>query len=171
MIKPVAVDLPYPDMCDVTVSRKNALCLSPAYAAPHGELNAVLQYTYHHFNFDIVSKEVSDTLMGIAITEMRHFDILGTLLLKLGADPVMTVFPPYIGDFYTTASVSYSKTPQKMLLDDITGEMKAIMLYKKILEGLTDETVSACVSRIILDEELHVKVLKSLLEKYTGCRK
>lgn len=170
MIKPVAVDLPYPDTSKVTVSRKNALCLSPAYAASHGELNAVLQYVYHHFNFNPVSEETANTLMGIAVAEMRHFEMLGSLLTKLGADPVITAFPPYLGDFYSAASVSYSKTPQKMLLDDITGEMKTIMLYKKILEGLTDETVAACVSRIILDEELHVKVLKSLLEKFSGCR-
>lgn len=66
--------------------------------------------------------------------------------------------------------MSYSQTPQKMLMDDITGELTAIEEYTQMLGQLSDERVGAVISRIRLDEELHVKVLQEQLEKLTGSR-
>ena len=165
MVKPLIVDLPYPEINAVTPSKKSAMIIAPAYSGLSGEITAILGYTYHSFYFNEYCEEIALVLEGIAIAEMKHFDMLGRLMLKLGVSPIISQTPPYQYDFYNTSRVSYSKTPHKMLLDDITGEMKAIMEYKKMLEMLDDEYVSAIISRIILDEELHVKILKTQLEK------
>ena len=55
-------------------------------------------------------------------------------------------------------------------MDDITGELTAIEEYTQMLGQLSDERVGAVISRIRLDEELHVKVLQEQLEKLTGSR-
>ncbi len=168
MIKPIAIDLPYPDLDGIEKDYQSAMLISSAYAGLHGELSAVLQYVYHHYYFDYsLNEEASELLLGISIAEMRHFETLGKLLLKLGVDPVFSWRPPSRINWFNTSNVSYSKTAQKMLMDDITGELSAINEYERILLNLQNERVQAIISRILLDEELHVKVLRGLLEKIT----
>jgi bacterioferritin len=93
---------------------------------------------------------------------MEHLHILGTLLLKLGIDPVFAY--PYRYNYYKADSLNYSTTPQKILMDSITGELLAIEGYENILKTLKNEDVAAVISRIKLDEELHVKVLRERLD-------
>ncbi len=167
MPKPIKIDLPYPSLNGITTDLKTASMLSPVYAGGHGELTATLQYIYHYFNFiKEFDEKTAETLMGIAIAEMEHIEILGNLLVKLGVDPVFTHFPPYKTDFYCTRAVSYSKTPVKMLLDDISAEMVAISDYRKIIQCIDNERVSEVIARIILDEELHLTVLKDIAKQY-----
>ena len=45
------------------------------------------------------------------------------------------------------------------------GELHAISEYRKILLVLDNEQVQALVERIILDEQLHVETLKTLMKK------
>ncbi len=159
------VDLPYPSLDSIEPDAISAKIISPAYSGQESELTAVMQYVYHHFYFEEGWEEIANGLMKIAIAEMEHFEILGKLLLKLGVDPVYTWCPPLKWNFYNTGNVSYTKTPQKMLMDDITGELLAIKEYEKMLSCLQNEEVSAVIARIILDEQLHVKILKGYLEK------
>ena len=60
---------------------------------------------------------------------------------------------------------NYSNNIHKVLLDAISGELNAIADYEKMLEQLTNHSVSALITRIILDERLHVVALKEQLEK------
>ena len=96
---------------------------------------------------------------------MEHFEILGETILKLGVDPIY-IKPCYKTEFYSTASVSYSKSICKMLMDDIAGEVEAINTYEKILSQINNEKVETIISRIKLDEELHVRILKEYYDKY-----
>ncbi len=166
-MKPIKVDLPYISFDSLEEDIKSGIIISPAYAGLKSELSAVVQYVYHSFYFESLGdKETAECLTSIAVSEMEHFEILGKLILKLGIDPVCSVNPPCKCNFYNTSQIAYSKTPQKMLLDDITGEITAIAEYEKMLEKLENERVSAIISRIKLDEEFHVKVLRERLTKY-----
>ena len=102
--------------------------------------------------------------MSIAVAEMKHIDILGTAMLKLGVSPKF-VQCPNTKEYYNTSAVSQSTTPQKMLMDDIQGEMNAIADYQKMLFVLKNEQVEAIIQRIILDEQLHLETLKKMLEQ------
>lgn len=167
MVRPIIVDLPYPSLEGIEKDFASAKIIASAYAGLHSELSAILQYVYHHYFFDECgNSETADTLIGISIAEMRHLEVLGALLLKLGMDPIFTRNPPYRFDYYNTSCISYSKTTHKMLLDDISGEMVAIKGYEQMLDCLKNERVQAVISRIILDEELHVKALKEQLNKF-----
>ncbi len=113
-----------------------------------------------------INKDYADTLMGIAIAEMKHLDILGEAMLKLGVDPKF-IQCPNTRTYFNTSTVSQSKTPQKMLMDDIGGELEAIATYKKMLFILENEQVEAIIQRIIIDEELHLEKLKEMLKTYS----
>ncbi len=166
-MKPLMVDLPYPSIDGVTKNTKLATVINPAYAGFHGEMTAILQYVYHGFYFENYGDEqTAKVLESIAIAEMTHIDILGSLILKLGQDPIFALRTPFNYQFYTAAAVTYSKTPQKMLLDDISSELCAIGDYTNMLKVIDDEKVSAVIARIRLDEELHVVALKERLASY-----
>lgn len=165
-MKPLIVDLPYPSAKYLIKDVRSGQIISFAYATLKGELTAILQYTYHRFYFNSVNKDFADTLSRIAAAEMNHLNILGESMLKLGVDPKF-VQCPNSRTYFNSSVVSQSKTPQKMLLDDIQGELEAIASYKKMLFVLENENVAAIIHRIILDEELHLETLKEMLKTYS----
>ncbi len=170
MPKPICVDLPYPTTEDVCADAYSLRIISPAYASPESELNAILQYIYHSFNFERKGyKEIADSLVGIALTEMHHLDILGSLILALGAPPVYAQYPATGFNFYSAKYVAYSRTLENMLEDDIIGERHAIAGYEKMLKCLKNEQVKAIVARIVLDEKLHLQTLETILKNFKGC--
>ncbi|MCQ2399626.1 MAG: hypothetical protein MJ072_03880, partial [Clostridia bacterium] len=136
-MKPLKVDLPYPDFEDLTEDKTSAIVISPSYAGLHGELRSILQYVYHARYFEKNGlKEIADTLLSVAVCEMEHISILGKLLIKLGLNPVYTLSAFNLAGFFSTSSVSYSTTPEKMFLDDISGEINAINGYEtQVSEG------------------------------------
>ena len=166
MIKPLKIELPYPDVGKIQPNKQSARIIAPAYAGLHGEITATLQYLYHRFNFmQEADLKTAEVLLGISLAEMEHVEILGKTLLQLGVKPVYSLSPPYKYNFYNTSCVSYSNTPEKMLLDDISDEISSITQYEDILKRLDDEYVESIISRIILDEQLHVRVLKEIISK------
>ena len=164
-MKPLQVDLPYPSTNTLTKDVRSGYIISCAYATLRGELTAILQYVYHHHFFDGIDPNDADTLMSIAVCEMLHLNILGAAMLKLGVNP-RYVQQPNTDNYFNTTTVSQATMPQKMLMDDIQGEMTAISDYQKMLFVLKNEQVAAIIQRIILDEQLHLETLKGMLEKY-----
>lgn len=53
--------------------------------------------------------------------------------------------------------------PQKFLRQNITAEETAILNYERTVLALHTESVKTLLERIILDEELHIKIFKELL--------
>ncbi len=165
-MKSIAVDLPYPVPGNICKNLKVARALSVPYAGFHGELNAILQYVYHAFYFKTRGDgKTAQLLLGIAITEMEHLEMLGELILRLGGDPVYAAGTPFECTFYSASAVSYSKTPQKMLLDDISGELIASREYENLAKRICNEDIGALLTRIKMDEDLHALVLKDRLKE------
>ena len=164
-MKPLICDLPYPSIDTLTKDIRSGNIISFAYATLKGELTATLQYVYHHFFFGRIDETDAEILMSIAKAEMIHIDILGKTMLRLGVNP-RYVQCPNTNAFFNTSTVSQATSAQKMLMDDIQGEMTAIADYQKMLFVLKNEQVEAIIQRIILDEQLHLEKLKELLEKY-----
>lgn len=161
------VKIPYPSIDGITKDIESANIISPAYAGLHSELTAILQYTFQDITFGYQNFEYyADLLESISLAEMQHFELLGKMLIRLGVTPVMSQNPPYKQYFFNTSTVSYSVAPQKMLMDSIEGELEAIRMYKSMLNKLKNEDVAAVIKRIILDEMLHVELLKDALKKY-----
>lgn len=167
MLKPLTIDLEYPSLDEIEIDLYTARKIVPAYSGLQGELTSTLQYVYQYFQFTKQGiEETAKVIMGIALAEMEHLKLLGNALNKLGLDPVWSQIPPYKCNFYDTSKISYSNDVQRMLLDDISAEMLAISEYKKMANALKNQTISALLIRISLDEELHVKVLTDCLNDY-----
>jgi len=159
-------DLPYPETSGIGEDLSSARIISPAYADRGSEMTAILQYVFQAI---VLKKqgyeEYSKTLENIAVAEMHHLEILGSLLYELGVLPVYSSCPPRKFDFYSTGAVSYASDVQKMILDDILGETQAIYTYEAMVRKLKNEKVSAIIERIVLDEKLHLETLKNILRE------
>ncbi len=166
MAKPLTINEKFPTTDGISPDAYSLAVISPAYASPTGELNAILQYVYHSLNFDSQGmKDIAETLESIAIAEMIHLKLLGKTISALGASPVYCQNPPTAFNFYSTKYVAYSRNLINMIEDDIMGEKHAICQYSKMLQRLKNEQVIAIVSRILDDEKLHLETLKEILSK------
>lgn len=165
-MKPLMVDLPYPTLSNIDKNQNLAKIVRPFFAGLHGEITAIMQYVYHAFYFEKEKDvETANLLKSISIAEMHHLELLGKLILQLGEDPWFGFSDGFSKNFYNTSKISYSKLKEKMILDDISGEMMAIKEYERAVDMIKDEKVSAVLVRIRLDEELHVSALKSRLNE------
>lgn len=160
------VELPYPEPERLRPDRCAAEMIAPAYAGGNSEPGAIFQYLYHHFHYAVLGMEKYSSVMeGIAVSEMKHFDLLGAAIIRLGVDPIYTSHPPGRCDYFNTSRIAYSKEPREMLSDDIRGERMAIAQYEAMICRLRNEEVAALIQRIVMDERLHVRILGELLEE------
>ena len=59
-----------------------------------------------------------------------------------------------------------SEPVDKALQSDIDDEHKAIEGYRNSIKLIDDPSIQAVLERIILDEQTHIKILNSMLERY-----
>lgn len=162
-MKPLSLETPYPEAEGLSPDAYSLRIISPAYASPTGELNAVLQYIYHSYFFRRNKKiDEAKTLVGIAISEMKHLELLGETILALGAPPVYCQNPYSCFSFYSAKYVAYSRSLKDMIVDDMLGERHAISSYSGMLKRLQSERVKEIIARIAEDEKLHLARLEEI---------
>lgn len=165
MPKPLTLQTEFPTTEGICPDAYSLAVISPAYASSTGELNAILQYFYHYFNFNKQGyEEYARDLESIAIAEMLHLELLGKTIIALGAQPVYCQNPPTAFNFYSAKYVTYSRNLVNMIEDDIIGEKRAIAQYTKMLCKLKNEQIKSIIARILEDEKLHLEKLKEILQ-------
>ena len=152
-----ACELPYPEV-EAAPCLADAKLLMPDYGGPQGELTAVTTYCFQHYITSASRPELAEALAGIAKVEMRHHALLGETVFTLGGYPVMGGRTYWNGSF-----ADYTLSPEKFLARDIHAEEAAILAYERTVLALRTESVKLLIERIILDEELHIKLLRDLI--------
>lgn len=169
MLKAISLNSSFPTTDGIGHDAYSLRIISSAYASSSGELNTTLQYVYHSFFFRKAGyRDVAEKLLGIAIAEMHHLDLLGQTILSLGASPVYCQNPYSRFNFYSTKYVAYSCSLKDMLVDDILGERHAIASYSKMLVKLHSDKVKEIILRILEDEKLHLSTLEEILKDFNG---
>lgn len=163
----VKLDMPYPK---VRVEEKNpyyADLLSEDYAGIKGELTAITQYSYQHMEKFSSNIEFSKIMEEIAKAEMIHLELLGKTIKLLGKNPIYSTCEASRGDciMWNANNVNYASDLRQMLKIDINSEKQAIVNYKHHLNLIDDKHIKAVLSRIILDEQHHLKIFETLLEQ------
>lgn len=154
-----ASDLPYPEI-EVQENIADSKLLMPSYGGAASELTAILTYTFQSY-ISLKTPELKKTLECISITEMRHHKLLGEAIYKLGGYPIMGGRTYWNGSF-----VNYTLDAKKFLQQNIMAEETAILNYERTILNLDSEPVKLLIERIILDEEIHIKIFKELLGGY-----
>jgi len=156
-------DAPYPDTKGVARNLAYAKIIQESFSSPISEFTAASQYVFDHLVSGPQNDEISAAFEGIAIVEMEHLEMLGELILELGA------LPFYKGDwrnkFWQGNFVKYNTNLRTMILCAISDEKKAISQYEKSIKMIKDPKINKLLERIILDEEVHIEIFKELLRK------
>lgn len=160
------VNLPYPPVKVKEENQKYANLILLNYASSVSEFSAITQYVYHETYFKYINAEVSETLEGIAKVEMHHLQMLGEVIILLGGDPGYWIIKNRKVNYWSPDFLSYDKDLKKAISTDIKDEEAAICQYKKTISQIDDSYITDILNRIILDEELHIELLRSLYNKY-----
>ncbi len=149
-------ELPYPQI-EVEKNVAESKLLMPCYAGMASELSAILTYAFQSY-ITQNHPEISKALECVSIVEMKHHELLGKTIYKLGGYPIMGARNYWNGSF-----ASYTLEPKKFLEQNIIAEESAIINYERTILNLKTESVKMLLERIILDEEIHVKVFRDLI--------
>ncbi|MEG2322114.1 MAG: manganese catalase family protein [Bacilli bacterium] len=150
--------LPYPEIKVERTNIEEAKILLYSYAGIVSELTAINQYMYQAFT---LNNQYANTVKKIGIVEMHHLELLGETIAMLGLDPKYITYNfnneiiPWNSNY-----INYSKTD--ILNLNILGEQEAINNYQKTISLISDKYVKSLLERIILDEEIHIKIFKEL---------
>ncbi len=122
------------------------------------EIQVSIQYMWQHVLWKGVKGfAVKDELKNIAITEMRHAEVIAERLAYLGGTPTTKPEPIFVG-----------KSLKEMLQQDKKDEEGAITLYRQIIEMAQkegDTTTARLFRQILSDEEEHHDTFSGLLEE------
>ena len=155
------VDKPYPTVKVDQLNVYYASLLMDDYASIDSEYTAISQYVFGHVLAG--DPEIADTFLGIGIVEMTHLDMLADVILDLGIYPK---FRGGDGQVWNSNFVPYGHSTKERIELAIKAEYGAIAQYRDHIRKINDRDIDALLERIILDEELHIKIFKRLLDKY-----
>lgn len=128
--------------------------------APTSELTAILQYTQQRMIFD----QIGETFLGIALTEMKHYDRLGDFINRIGGNVSRPAFSAAKVDITT-------KSAAEAVQINIRAEQDTIAEYEKLIQRIqannpTPTVTSALaiqlINKIVADEHVHVRLLAEL---------
>lgn len=162
-LKPIMVDLPYPEIKVQRRNREYADLLSVDYCGFVSELSAITQYINNENRIAGERCSMARTLLGIAMAEMMHLQKLGELIVLLGGDIDFSAKTRNgCLKMWTPEYLSIPENVDKMLAADIEAEKEAIRQYEMHINMINDDCVNAVLRRIILDEEYHIFLLDVL---------
>ena len=121
-----------------------------------GEMQAAIQYMWQHVVMvGLESESVGPALRGIAMSEMKHAELIAERLNYLGGIPTTKPNPIYVGG-----------TIPAMLAVDVTAEEDTIALYMDVIAQAKeddDHETALMFRELILDEQGHHNTLLTLL--------
>ena len=117
------------------------------------ELSAIMMYTTQEAQFE----EVGELMLGIGLTEMKHYGKLGEFIRAIGGD---------ITDAYNSEESVIGSTPEGAIDQALKGEKETIKFYdelsdkiSKVEETETTRIALQFISKLRADEVVHVKLL------------
>lgn len=163
------VDMPYPEVTITNPDANYLPLLFDDFAGIISELSCSTRYIYEHLVTDAtLYPDMKAALEGIAIVEMKHLDLIGTIITQLGGDPRYWSINADVPTYWTPKYIKFTRNPREILLEDIRTEQLVITIYENQIRIIQDKHISDILKRIILDEQLHIKILTELNNKYFG---
>ena len=154
------VNMPYPEVSG-GVSERTLMDLYDLYAGRTSEMTAVTTYVYQHVLTEKDYAEIAELLGGIGMVEMKHIELLASAINAFGGDPVFAGRYNWFSGSYT----DYEKDLKQMLVRDVEAEKAAANAYIKVAENTDNQSLKQLLTRISMDEELHVALLTAALER------
>jgi bacterioferritin len=122
------------------------------------EIQVSVQYMWQHVQVvGVKGVAVQDQFRSTAIAEMKHAEKIAERLWYLGATPTTKPAPILVGG-----------SLKEFIENDVTAEVEAVEMYRKIIKLATDEgdtTTAFMFKEILEDEEDHHDLFTTMLEE------
>lgn len=154
-----SIMLPYPE---IDIKEKNlyyAKLIKKCYCGIYSELTLINQYNYQYFLMEPHLKEI---FKKISKVEKEHLDILGDIIIALGDEPSFAFEKKNKYFYWTSKYINTDTSLKNMIINNINSERELIKEYRKITNIIENESIIAILNRIILDEELHIKIFNTI---------
>ena len=161
-----ASDLPYPSITVTQPCLTYARMMLDNAGGSNSEMSAISLYLYNHI-VAVCKPEVSKVFYQVNLTEMHHLEIFSELALQLGEDPRLWTQMKNTKEYWSPCHNRYTFDIRCLLFNAIAGEKAAIQKYRCQAQTIKDPCIVAILNRIILDEEVHVKLFKRLYDEYS----
>lgn len=164
-VRPITVALPYPQIHVTKKSIEYANILGHDYAGAVSELSAITQYVNHENRLALEQCAMAKTILGIAMAEMIHLQMLGQLIGLLGGNVDFSVkMRNGQRQMWTPQYLKLTSNPREILIVNIESERNAVNQYRTHMKMINDRRIGAVLARIIQDEEYHIMILQSLMK-------
>lgn len=157
---------PYPPVQVCGANPMYARAMLANIGSCNSEMSAVSLYFYNSIITKPIQQDVSECFHKISIVEMHHLEIFGQLAKLLGADPRLWYRAGRRAVYWSPACNKYPQELPLLLKNSIQGETQAIEQYRRQLNWIEDENITAVLSRIILDEEHHIAIFRALYQEF-----
>jgi bacterioferritin len=161
-----AAELPYPPIRIENPNLEHANLILSNAVGQVSEFTSFAQYTNHEIRLSKDFPDTYSTLLGVSLVELRHFQMLGELVILLGGEfSYSSKSKDKITD-WTPKYVNYGNGVKEMLKADIAAEEAAILQYEKTINIINDDYIDDILKRIVLDERIHLVLFDSIYKKY-----
>ncbi|MDE7418292.1 MAG: manganese catalase family protein [Lachnospiraceae bacterium] len=164
-VKPAVMALPYPPIQVQERNQNYADLISVSYCGAVSEMSAVMQYINNESRMFSQRCQMGRVILGMAMAEMSHMQILAELISLLGGKICYTSMQS--GGQQWMWSPQCLTLPEKiseMLQADLEREMATIEQYNMQIRMIRDEYVNAVLNRIVQDEQYHIMLLRSMMD-------
>ena len=133
----------------------------PIYAGSNdfSELSAIMIYTSQETKFE----EAGELLLGIGMTEMKHYGKLAEFIRALGG-----IVKPH----YNSGNINVGSSVLEALQISLAGEEKTIKFYEDLTAKIekveeTETTIMALqfIAKLIADEKVHKELLENKIKE------
>lgn len=160
----VHLQLPYPPTAVQQPNPAYARMMLDNMGGDVSEMSAVSLYLYNHLmTYQI--PELDRTFYQVALVEMRHMEIFGTMARDLGADPRLWTQTGDVKTYWTPRYNRYYIELREMLQYTITDEQSFIDKYEYQLGIIEDPLIDAMLQRILADEYRHLEIFTCIYQQ------
>ena len=155
-------NLIYPEIKVKEENKDYARLILDLYSGKNSEKSFTDQFIYEITLFD---NKYTNIIKEIITVEIKHEEILGKLIKKLGIEP-MYIFPNCIDNgykYWNTSYIKYNKDFYSFIEYNINNKKELIEKYENVISLIEDENINSILKRIIIDENIHVDILKNIL--------
>ena len=130
------------------------------FSGEAGELTAVTQYLYEHMELKRY-ENFSKIMLSISIEEMKHLEMIGGLIKRLGRKPYFINKEGLAWNSESNLKYHFNSI-YDMLTFNIESEKKAIEEYREVIKYTQNKSIKDLIERIILDEQTHLEIFNRL---------
>ncbi len=163
---PYASDKPYPSICVVKKNRNYGKWMLDNMGGSDSEMTTISLYLYNNLMTESKYGDIAYLFHKMSIVEMHHLKIFGSLACLLGEEPRLWTNCQGRMSYWTPTYNNYPKDMGRMLQNALKGELGAIEKYQQQVSAIDDMHIVVNLERIIMDEKVHVSVLKQIMKDY-----